>query len=96
MMLAIFNGPMAAEQFEQFLGCGLFGGQTGHGVDDLGGEVDGVALSNGLANAFGSEELAGASQADGFRVGGLDAELSFFDPAVAFIQRSGLRGENRL
>ena len=95
VVLAIFNRPVVTHELKHARGRSFFGTKSGEAINDFFLCFEDLSFAHGLADAFDREELLGSGQSERGRVGGQGADGTLLDAAVFFIDRAGLRGENR-
>jgi len=67
-MLAVFDLPLASNQFQQSLRPGFIGPKTGDFISDFFGVFDDLAASDRIDLALEADQLCGASQTQGLRL----------------------------
>ena len=95
VVLSIFNRPVVTNELKHARGRSFFRSKSGKAVHDFFLCFEDLSFAHCLANAFDTEELLGSGQSERRRVGGQGADGTLLDAAVFFIDRAGLRGENR-
>ena len=89
-MKTVFNRPVPAEEIEYTAGGGLLGSQAGDALDDLMVVRRPIQVANG---SFHFEDLPAVGEVHIVVQVSADPDLTGLQPAVALVDRFGLRGE---
>lgn len=95
VMLLGFNGPIAADQSQEFVGIGLVSPKAGCQESGVIGCFEHATSTKKLGLAINPYELSGSGQAQGRSVDLHDPEETLLDSPMFLIDRLSLRGERR-